>query len=190
MFQIHTSRLILRDLHEDDAPLIWRMAHEDAIRRYQEVLRLESEDAIVEFIRTAIIHNNQQPRQGFNLVIVERQRKQSIGWIGWGHSEDSTYGDYSVGYALLPQYWGIGYMTEALRSALTFMFRVLEANGVSDYCEVTNRRSARVMEKQGMKVVASWPGEAINGSRVEYSRYAIQRAEWFVLNPTHFIGRS
>jgi RimJ/RimL family protein N-acetyltransferase len=110
--------LILRDLHEDDAPLIWRMAHEDAIRRYQEVLRLESKDAIVEFIRTAIIHNNQQPRQGFNLVIMERQRKQSIGWIGWGHSEDSTYGDYSVGYALLPQYWGIGYMTEALRSAL------------------------------------------------------------------------
>ncbi|HEX3107373.1 MAG TPA: GNAT family N-acetyltransferase, partial [Terriglobales bacterium] len=84
MFQIPTSRLILRDLQEDDAPLIRHMAHEDAIRRYQRVLRLESEDAIVEFIGTAIFHNNQQPRQGFNLVVVERQQKQSIGWIGWG----------------------------------------------------------------------------------------------------------
>lgn len=182
MIQIHTSRLVLRDLQEDDAPLIRHMAHEDAIRRYQRVLRLESEDAIVEFIRTAIFHNNQQPRHGFNLVIVERQQNQSIGWIGWGHSEDSTYGDYSVGYALLPQYWGRGYMTEALRAGLTFMFEALEARGVTDYCEATNRRSARVMEKQGMKLIACWSGEASDGSRAEYTRYAIQRSDWFLLN--------
>jgi len=73
-------------------------------------------------------------------------------------------------------------MTEAVRAGLTFMFEELEAKGVTDYCEVTNRRSARVMEKEGMKLIACWSGEDRNGSRVEYTRYMIQRSEWFLLN--------
>lgn len=187
MFHVHTSRLTLRDLQRQDAMLIRRMAREDAITRYQSVLKLESENAIAEFIRDAIFHNNQQPRHGFNLVILERQQKEAVGWIGWGHSDDSTWGDYRVGYALLPQYWGRGYMTEALRAGLTFMFEVLEAKAVTDYCEFSNRRSARVMEKQGMKVITRWSGEASDGSTVEYIRYAIHRSEWFVLNPAQSI---
>lgn len=167
MFHIHTSRLTLRDLQEGDATLLRRMARVDAIRRYQSLLRLESEDAIGAFIRAAIFHNNHQPRHGFNLVIVERQEKQSIGWIGWGHSEDSTYGDYGFGFALLPQYWGKGYMTEALSAGLTFMFEVLGVQGVTDYCEAGNWRSARVMEKQGMKPMVRWFGEANDGSSVD-----------------------
>ena len=184
MFHIHTSRLTLRDLQEGDATLLRRMARVDAIRRYQSLLRLESEEAIVAFIRTAIFHNNQRPRHAFNLVISERQQKQTLGWIGWGHSEDPMSGDYSVGYALLPEYWGEGYMTEALHAGLAFMFEALGAKGVTDYCDATNRRSVRVMEKQGMKPAARWLGEATSdGSRAKYIRYAIRRSEWFVLNP-------
>lgn len=161
------------------------MASENTITRYQGVLRLQSDEAIHEFIRAAIFHNRQHPRQAFNLVVAERRRQHSIGWIGWGHSEDRTYGDYSVGYALLPEYWGRGYMTEALRAGLEFMFLSLGAEGITDFCETRNLGSARVMEKQGMKPVLRWSGEAYDGASVEYIRYAIQRSEWLVLNAAH-----
>ena len=53
-----------------------------------------------------------------------------MGWIGWGHAEDPTHGEYSFGYALLPEYWGRGYMTAAARAGLTFMFETLGAHGI------------------------------------------------------------
>jgi len=52
--QIETSRWTLRDLQMGDAALIRKMANVDPIRRYQGALRLESGEAIVEFVRAAI----------------------------------------------------------------------------------------------------------------------------------------
>jgi RimJ/RimL family protein N-acetyltransferase len=69
-------------------------------------------------------------------------------------------------------------MTEALRAGITFMFETLGVQGITDYCELTNRGSSRVMEKAGMRLVARWTEEASPGVSVEYLRYAIQRAEW------------
>jgi len=190
LLQLETSRLTLRDLQEEDVTLIRRMASEHAIKRYQSVLRLESEKAIEEFIRTAISHNNQNPRHAFNLIIVDSREKQSMGWIGWGPSKNPSSAEYGVGYALLPQFWGEGYMTEALHAGLAFMFETLGAQRVTDYCEATNVGSARVMEKQGMKPIARWSGVANDGSSLRYVRYAIQRSQWLLLNPAEFKGLS
>jgi len=181
LFHLDTPRLVLRDLEEIDVAFIRRMVCEPTIRRYQSLLRLDSEQAIHEFVHAAVFHNNLIPRHGFNLVIGERRLEQTIGWIGWGHSADSTCGNFGVGYALLPQYWGKGYMTEALGAGLTFMFEELDAECVSDYCETSNVGSVRVMEKQGMKLISRWSGPASDGSSTEYSRYSIQRSEWLSL---------
>lgn len=178
MLHLRTPRLILRDVVVEDTALIGRMAHAPAITRYQSLLRLDSEVAIDRWVQNVIYHNNQQPRRAYNLTVVESQEKRGIGWIGWGHAEDPTHGEYSFGYALLPEYWGQGYMTEALRAGLTFMFETLGAHGISAYCEAANLGSMRVMEKVGMRLVAHWSEEDTPGMSVGYRRYAIERAEW------------
>lgn len=106
MFHLDTPRLVLRDLEEIDVAFIRRMVCEPTIRRYQSLLRLDSEQAIHEFVHAAVFHNNLIPRHGFNLVIGERRLEQTIGWIGWGHSADSTCGNFGVGYALCPSTGG------------------------------------------------------------------------------------
>ena len=178
MFQLRTSRLMLRDLVAEDTSLIRRMAQEPAVTRYQSWLILNSEEELHQWVKNAIFHNNQHPRYAFSLAIVESSQNREIGWIGWGRSEDPTHGEYSFGYALLPQYWGRGYMTEALRAGIAFMFETLRVQGITDYCELTNPGSSRVMEKAGMRLVARWTEETAPGVSVEYLRYAIQRAEW------------
>jgi len=85
---------------------------------------------------------------------VDSHDSDAMGWIGWGHAEDPTHGEYSFGYVLLPEYWGRGSMTAAVRAGLTFMFETLGAHGITDHCDVTNRGSMRVMEKAGMRLVA------------------------------------
>jgi RimJ/RimL family protein N-acetyltransferase len=120
-----------------------------------------------------MFHNQRNPRGAYNLAIVEISRERRIGWIGWGRSEDPTHGEYSFGYALLPPYWGQGYMTEALRAGVAFIFEALGAQGISDYCETTNIGSMRVMQKAGLTEVARRQEESI-----EYVRYAIRKEEW------------
>jgi RimJ/RimL family protein N-acetyltransferase len=177
MFQLRTQRLILRDLTDEDLSLVRRMASEPAVTRYQTWLKLGSEAEARQWLQDAMFHNRQHPRHAYNLALAECDTRRKIGWIGWGHAEESTYGEYSFGYALLPEYWGQGYMTEALQAGIRFMFEVLGAQGVTDHCESTNIGSKRVMEKAGMRLVARWMAESLDGP-VEHLRYAIQRSEW------------
>jgi [ribosomal protein S5]-alanine N-acetyltransferase len=171
--QVFTPRLLLTDLTEDDLLLIHSLANEPAVTRYQSSLRLDTEASIQHWLRNAIHHNRQAPRYAYNLAITELSKNFQIGWIGWGRSADSTYGEYSFGYALLPDHWGQGYMTEALQAGLTFMFDELGVVGVTDYCEATNTGSMRVMQKAGLTEVARWSEEGI-----DYIRWAITRDEW------------
>lgn len=178
MFSIRTSRLLLRDFVEEDTPFIQRMAREPAITRYQSWLKLDSEEEVRHWVQKTVFHNTQQPRYAHSLLIAEISTNHDVGWIGWGHSDDPTHGEYSFGYALLPEYWGRGYMTEALCAGLAFMFERLGAEGITDYCESANHASGRVMEKAGMTLVAQWIEEAEPGTTVEYLRYAIKKTEW------------
>ncbi len=178
MFQLRTAGLLLRDLVAEDTALIQRLAHEPAVTRYQSVLQRTSEEDIDQWVQNAIFHNTQQPRHAYNLAIVDSQDSDAMGWIGWGHAEDPTHGEYSFGYVLLPEYWGRGSMTAAVRAGLTFMFETLGAHGITDHCDVTNCGSMRVMEKAGMRLVARWTEESAPDVHVAYVRYALQRAEW------------
>ncbi len=177
MFRLDTPRIVLRDLTDADVELIARMAREPSIIRYQSWLRLDSPEDLQRWVRDAVHHNSLQPREAYNLVIEERATGQPVGWIGWGRPSDPQQGDYSFGYALLPGYWGRGYMTEALRAAIRFMFVALGASRISDFCECGNVASARVMEKCGMSPVERWAELSEDNECIEYVRYAIERTD-------------
>lgn len=54
-----------------------------------------------------------------------------------------------VGYFVDCDHEGQGYVTEALKAALTFVFEHLQAHRASLHCDETNVRSARVAERCG-----------------------------------------
>jgi len=56
---------------------------------------------------------------------------------------------YEFGYVVDCEHEGRGYVTEAARAALSFVFEHLQAHRVSLHCDETNVRSARVAERCG-----------------------------------------
>lgn len=56
-----------------------------------------------------------------------------------------------VGYVLAREYWGKGYVTEALNAVLAFGFSEMELHRIEAKAVPENRGSTRVMEKAGMK---------------------------------------
>jgi RimJ/RimL family protein N-acetyltransferase len=56
-----------------------------------------------------------------------------------------------LGYALAKRFWNRGFMGEAVRAVADWAITVEPVFRVWAYCDVTNTRSARVMEKAGMQ---------------------------------------
>jgi len=179
MFACSTTRLILRDFVEDDWQAIYALSQAPAVTCYQSWLRLADPIEAQQWVQRAIHHNQLQPREVYNLAVVEREYQAVIGWLGWGRPSDRMRGDYDFGYALLPGVWGRGYMTEALQAAIDYMFEPLEARLVYGECASRNRASARVMEKCGLTLVAQWDErDPTTGAGETHQRYAIGVGEW------------
>lgn len=178
-FCLETDRLLLRDLSEEDWRAIYALSREASVTEFQSWLRLDDEMAARRWVGDAIFHNSLQPRNAYNLAVTLKRTGQVIGWLGWGKSSRPERGDVDFGYALLPAFWGRGYMSEALRAAVDWMFRVQQAGVVYGECDSINPASARVMEKAGLRLVAEWSDvDEESGGTVTMQRYAARRDEF------------
>lgn len=177
MLMLPTSRLVLRDFVESDWPTIYALSQEPIVTRYQTWLRLSTVAEAQHWVQNAIYHNSLQPRRAYNLAVVHQH--QVIGWIGWGRAANSAFGDYDFGYALLPVAWGHGFMTEALHAAMSYMFQSHDARRIFGECASTNIASARVMEKVGMTLSATWTEQnQATGEEEEHRRYTMDVTAW------------
>jgi [ribosomal protein S5]-alanine N-acetyltransferase len=179
MFELHSPRLVLRDFVEADWAAMYALSLEPEVTRYQTWLRLPDQARAREWVRDAIDNNKIRPRTTYNLAIALASSGRVVGWIGWGRPSDPAKGDYNFGYALHPDVWEQGYMTEALAAMVDFIFETLGAQMVTGDCASSNRGSARVMEKAGLVLTGRWyePDDE-TGSSQEMLRYTITFADW------------
>jgi [ribosomal protein S5]-alanine N-acetyltransferase len=173
MFQLRSQRLLLRDLVVEDWQLFVALASNEQVKRWQSYLPENTESAARKWTHDAIQHNGLRPRYAYNLAITLLETNICIGWIGWGHPSDKTKGDRDFGYAVLPDFWNHGYMTEALKTALDFAFSEQDVKLIYGECERENFGSAKVMTKTGLVHVHSWQEENKN-----MERYAVTREVW------------
>lgn len=87
-------------------------------------------------------------RMGHRMWLIERLDDGvllgTIGCTVWLHRVE-------IGFALGSRYWGQGYMPEALEMVCSAAFEDPRIARIQALCDEENARSARVMEKVGMK---------------------------------------
>ena len=101
-----------------------------------------------------------------------------IGTIGFMWiQEDNNAAE--VGYSLARDFWGKGYMTEALRAVIQYGFDGLNLNRIEAQHETTNPASGAVMRKCGMLHEGTLRGRLYNKGRyVDVQLYAILRQDY------------
>jgi len=96
-----------------------------------------------------------------------------IGSSGF-HDISSEHHRLMMGYVLNRKYWDKGYMTEAVREMIRFAFEEMSMHRVAANCDLENVRSARVMERCGMKLEGTLRDYEIrHGTFVSTKTYAI-----------------
>ena len=83
-----------------------------------------------------------------------------------------------IAYNLHPDYWGQGYMPEAVRETMRYLFNLGFDNIVCAYDE-GNVKSKRVIEKLGFKLYKTVPNSWVkNGTPISSYNYIISKMEF------------
>jgi [ribosomal protein S5]-alanine N-acetyltransferase len=146
--ELRGRRIQLREFSLADADAVAAWSGDPAVTRY---LTWDGgdRDRALSFIRFLVGESARQPRQIFELAVVEISSGEVVGAAGlrvrnWQHRRAD------VGYVLRRDRWGRGYITEAVGLLIGLGFE-LGMHRIEATCHPDNRASARVMEKSGMR---------------------------------------
>jgi RimJ/RimL family protein N-acetyltransferase len=143
---ISTERLILRKPHMDDASAIFAGWVQDLeVTRHLTWHPHENIETTKSMLERAVVAWEQGLR--FPFIIADKNTNQLAGMI-----EIRTEGHKAeIGYVLAREFWGKGYMTEAVRALIDWAFQQPAMYRVYATTSVENFGSQRVMEKAGMQ---------------------------------------
>ncbi|MDF2631895.1 MAG: GCN5-related N-acetyltransferase [Caproiciproducens sp.] len=147
--EIVTERLILRQFTVDDAKDMYEnWAKDSEVTKY---LRWPPHTNVD--VSRGLLRQWAASYTGlsyYSWAIVLRENNMAIGSIGImavGETDESG----EIGYCMGKNWWGKGFMTEALKAILRFSFEEVGFNRLEASHSVNNPASGRVMQKAGMK---------------------------------------
>lgn len=138
---LETKRLILRQPVDDDEDLIFNLYHEPAVVKY-----------IMDPIQTrdqahAILHSYMDDffrQERIFWTIVRKDTSVGIGTCCFEQFSSPGLGE--IGYDLLPDQQGYGFMREAIKAMLQFGFNVLQLEEIEAFVTPQNLRSIQALQ--------------------------------------------
>jgi len=137
---------------KEDIQKLWLWINNREVRRY-----LASPDNIFFFEDELEWYERLRKNKDKNRVfaVIENKSESIVGVIGI-HRIDHKNGHAEIGYFLGKEFWGRGYMSEAVKLALEYCFKWLNLRKVYAHVYGFNIASQKVLEKNGFKLVGKW----------------------------------
>jgi ribosomal-protein-alanine N-acetyltransferase len=180
-FQIETGRLIIRDIREDDIPVLLAQFAEPESRA--NILSFQADEDYNRMdLATAIAWAKHPQRLYYKLAVALKKGGDLIGSCTIAKVRPNCF-ETSIGWHYGHEYRGNGYATEAARRLLYIGFALNNVSKIYADAFAENRASIRIFEKIGMSphlnfgffnMLRGWD----YGERKPAVRYTISRQEW------------
>jgi ribosomal-protein-alanine N-acetyltransferase len=168
---LETERLVIRPITLTDAEDVFAYASDPEVTKYMTFLTHASLADSIKWLMTVPKEFDRRERMTFAMTL--KSDGTFIGSSGF-HDISSEHHRLMMGYVLNRKYWDKGYMTEAVREMIRFAFEEMSMHRVAANCDLENVRSARVMERCGMKLEGTLRDYEIrHGTFVSTKTYAI-----------------
>ena len=176
--KLETDRLILRRWLESDLEPFARLNGDKKVMElFPRLLTFEETREFIEYIEENFDKNQ------FGLWAVERKdHGQFIGFVGlWKPNFKASFTPcVEIGWRLAKEHWGNGFAPEAAEAVLEDGFGRIELDEIMAFTSVHNRKSIRVMEKLGMKMLDNFEHPQLPEGHFlrPHVRYGIEKSEW------------
>jgi len=184
-FAIETDRLVLRDLKEEDLPILIEQFTDPKAR--DNILSTQSNEAFVRwYVESAALVSKLMPRRAYVLAIVLKSENVVVGSCDlWDAASESVQA--RIGWHIGSNYSGKGYATEAAGKLISIGFETNDVSRIYADCFAHNKAATRVMEKIGMtryrsNRLFSWRRALKYGEKGSVVRYHVWRDQWLSQN--------
>ncbi|GFM79678.1 N-acetyltransferase [Pseudomonas cichorii] len=144
--ELHTSRLLIRELGSTDIPALAAILGDAQVMRYS-VRGVLSEQATAEFVQGCI---NCYDTDGFGpMAVIDKASSRLAGFCGFNAERVDGVREVEIGYRLGTAFWGQGLATEAVRAMLQHGFAVLGMPSVIAIVQPENTASVNILRKTG-----------------------------------------
>jgi [ribosomal protein S5]-alanine N-acetyltransferase len=144
---IYGERLLLSRISIHDLDFICRTECDKDLWYFEE--HVKSDEKVVRDSYLHKIEKEYASSYHFVVTLLADRNKTPIGLV-----KIRSYIEYrkswEIGYAILPEYGGQSYGSEAAKLLLQFAFEKLDAHKVVGMCNSCNTRSSAIMERIGM----------------------------------------
>ena len=147
MASIKTKRCFLRQVESADIQHVFKGLSNPKVTKYYAV-HFDTLEATKE--QMDWYDNLVNAGSGIWFVIGLSTSDELIGAIGFN---DQNKQSAEIGYWLLPEYWGQGYISEVLPIAIDFGFNQLRINQINAFVEAGNDGSAKILISNGFQEV-------------------------------------
>lgn len=178
---IRTERLLMRRWRDEDREAFAAMNADPAVMEHmQGLMTRERSDAFIDRIEAT------WDAHGWGLWAIEVPGVAPfVGYAGlWPADYVTGEPMVEVGWRMIREHWGNGYVTEAAREALRFGFEEVGLDEIVSFTVPQNERSWRVMERIGLDRDPSGDFDHPNVDATAYPQlvrhifYRLGRAEW------------
>ncbi len=153
MFEnLETTRLLLNCIEKNDREFIFKEFQNDFINKYlfdeEPMTGIEQADSLIDF------YNTQEPRNQNRWVLITKLDKTMIGTCGF-HLWDRENKGVEIGFELLEEYNGKGFMTEAVLAIIDFARINMDVTKINAKVFYENRSCKKLLEKLGFIIIGN-----------------------------------
>ncbi len=143
---IETDRLLLRCIDHSDREFILEEFQNDFVNRYlfdaEPMTGISQADELIDFYTMA------EPRRQNRWVLIDKATNTKLGTCGF-HLWNPDNKDVEIGFELMEQHNGKGYMREAAEAIIEFAKHEMKVEKINAIVYVENQKCIRLLERLG-----------------------------------------
>lgn len=175
--KVETDRLVLRQRTIDDVPDMFAYVSLENVAYPAGLPPIATLEDEYDYFENRYYQNLEKANLPSGYGITVKGSDRVIGSCDFNHHHEDDV--FEIGYMLHPDFWGRGYMTEAVSALIEIGFTLLNLHKVEIRCYGSNKQSQRVAEKLGFTLEASIRDRKdIQGNRCHDLAYGLLKREW------------
>ncbi len=153
---IHTNRLELREFTAKDASALRQIASDKRIYQYLPTFLYEQKyddaNTVIEKMRSEMFDT----KDSILLAVTLKEDPSEVIGIAEIYNYESEKEKASIGYRLLPDYWGRGFASEITAALTEYLLKETDVRKITAHVMEENPASAKVLLKNGYE--KKWTG--------------------------------